>query len=73
MLFDLKGDKAHENLIAAMDRKEPRCRKAALSHASVMMDKYAAKKWRKKLKDQGTPDAAKREISVLLKNYEASM
>jgi hypothetical protein len=71
ILVDLKGDKAHPNLISAMDREEPRCRKAALGHATTMMDKYAAKKWRKKLSDEDTPDEAKREIGRLLAEFDA--
>lgn len=73
ILVGLKGDKAHDELIDAMDREESRCRKAAISHASVMMDKYAAKKWRKKLQDDDTSDGAKREIGTLLADYEAAM
>ena len=67
-----KGDKAHEDLIAAMDREEPRCRKAAFSHAAPMMDKYAVRKWRAKINDDETPDEAKREIGTLLAAFEAN-
>ena len=66
MLVALQGDKAHDVLINAMDREEARCRKAALSHASTMMDKYAVKKWRKKVMDADTSDDVKREIGGLL-------
>lgn len=71
MLVALQGDKSHDALIDAMDRDEARCRKAALSHASTMMDKYAVKKWRKKVTDADTSDEAKREIGGLLASAES--
>ncbi len=70
ILVGLKGDKAHDELIDAMDRNEPRCRKAAISHASTMMDRYAAKKWQKKLDSSSTSEDAKKAIGALLADYE---
>lgn len=70
ILVDVAGDKAHADLIAAMDREEPRIRKAALGHAATMMDRYAERKWRKKVLDKQLPDAVKRDIGALLASNE---
>lgn len=66
ILVKAAGDHAHKDLIGAMDREEPHIRKAALAYAAPMMDRYAEKMWRKKLRDPDLPDAVKREIGKLL-------
>jgi len=71
ILVALQGNKAHGALISALDREEPRIRKAALAHAAAAMDSRATRKWRKKLTDRGTPEATKAEIGALLFDYEA--
>ncbi|MDP1602665.1 MAG: HEAT repeat domain-containing protein, partial [Legionella sp.] len=53
ILVALKSNGANDHLIAAMDREEPRIRKAALSHAAPLTDRFAERKWRKKLADPG--------------------
>lgn len=66
ILVEMADDNAHRDLIAAMDREEPRIRKAALAYAAPMMDRYAVKKWEKKTLDKDLPDEVKREIGNLL-------
>jgi len=69
ILVSMAGDNAHRDLISAMDREEPRIRKAALAYAEPMMDQYAIRRWEKKTLDKNIPDAVKREIGVLLVGY----
>lgn len=71
MLVAIAGDNAHPELIAAMDRQEPRIRQTALAHAAPLMDGRAARKWRKKVMQDGVSDTVKREIGELIAAYDA--
>lgn len=66
ILVAVAGDNATRDLIAAMDQNDPRIRKAAFTHAGPLLDDYAARKWRKKVRNKDLPDAVKREIGAFL-------
>lgn len=66
ILAKLDGVKAQDAFIAAMDRPEPRCRKAALGLAAESLDAAAGKKWQKKMDAPGTSAEVKAEITTLL-------
>lgn len=66
ILAKLEGTKAQDAFIAAMDRPEPRCRKAALGLAVESLDAAASRKWQKKMDAPGTSAEVKAEIAALL-------